>query len=213
MRLYTHITDGGAEYYCTQYVETPSGEKVGTLESAVIRTDGNELKILDYAKLRQAGFTSFRLPKQDEPIHLYDTSTIVDVNRFSGVHIFERVEEFPPGYSVWNIGRQNFPYEKCVPLCKPGVNMEYWQRNINPNSLKYIEVESEKLALLIMKEAEKGERNNNREYINNLIKNYHNESKGTKTIATASGDIRCNDAKADDTARAGAIDKRDATGG
>lgn len=66
------------------------------------------------------------------------------------MYIYERADEFPYGYYVWNIGRQNFPHEKCVPLAKDGYNPEYWMRNIDSNSLKYIEVESEELALLII---------------------------------------------------------------
>ena len=74
---------------------------------------------------------------------------IIDV-KYGRVDIFERVEEFPAGYFVWNIGRQNFAHEKCVPLAKDGYNPESWMRNIDPDNLKYIEVESEELALMII---------------------------------------------------------------
>lgn len=45
--------------------------------------------------------------------------TIID--RFFNVptHIYEQVTEFPYGYEVWNIGRKNFPHERCIPLAKP----------------------------------------------------------------------------------------------
>lgn len=76
-------------------------------------------------------------------------NAIIDIN-YGRVDVFERVEEFPAGYFVWNIGRQNFPHEKCVPLAKDGYNPERWMRNIDPDNLKYIEVESEELALLII---------------------------------------------------------------
>lgn len=80
------------------------------------------------------------------------TDKIIDVKRYR-TDVFERVEEVPHGYSVWNIGRQNFPHEKCVPLCRPGYNEYEWQRNIDVDSLKYIEVETEELALKLLSEA------------------------------------------------------------
>lgn len=45
MKLYYHKTDGGAEYYSTTYVTCPNGEKEGTFEGAILRTDGDELEI------------------------------------------------------------------------------------------------------------------------------------------------------------------------
>ena len=69
-------------------------------------------------------------------------------------YVFEPVTEFPIGYSVWNISRKNFPYERCVPLCKLDENREFeWQMNVDTNNLKYIVVKSEKIALKILKEA------------------------------------------------------------
>lgn len=73
--------------------------------------------------------------------------------KWGRVDIFEPVEEIPEGYFVWNICRQNFPHERCVPLAKDGVNEEPWQRNIDPTSLKYIMVDTEDIALRILKEA------------------------------------------------------------
>ena len=62
MRLYEHITSGGAEYYSTTFTETPSGEKEGTFDGVVLRTDGDELEISGYEQLRRAGFNSVVLP-------------------------------------------------------------------------------------------------------------------------------------------------------
>ena len=45
MKLYYHKTDGGAEYYSTTFVVCPNGEKEGTFEGVVMRTDGNEIEI------------------------------------------------------------------------------------------------------------------------------------------------------------------------
>ena len=78
--------------------------------------------------------------------------TIVDKHWYR-TDVFEPVTEFPFGYVVWNIGRGNFPHERCIPLCRPGYNEFAWQRNIDVDSLKYIMVETEELALRIMKEA------------------------------------------------------------
>jgi hypothetical protein len=73
---------------------------------------------------------------------------IVDKSYFR-THVFEPVTEVPFGYSVWAIGRENFQHERCVPLAKEG-NEKY---HIDPNSLKYIMVDTEELALAILKEA------------------------------------------------------------
>lgn len=82
--------------------------------------------------------------------------TIIDKHWYR-TDVFEPVTEFPGGYFVWNIGRRNFPHERCIPLCKMGYNEYPWQRNIDTSSLKYIMVETEELALRIMKEAGKRE--------------------------------------------------------
>lgn len=49
MKLYYHLTDGGAEYYQTD------PNDIGT---AVLRTDGDELEIMDLKQLKKAGFRS-----------------------------------------------------------------------------------------------------------------------------------------------------------
>lgn len=43
MKLYYHKTDGGAEYHSTTYVQCPNGEKEGTSEGVIMRTDGNNI--------------------------------------------------------------------------------------------------------------------------------------------------------------------------
>lgn len=45
MQLYYHKTDGGAEYYSTTYIETPTGEKEGTTPGIILRTDGDEIEV------------------------------------------------------------------------------------------------------------------------------------------------------------------------
>ena len=45
MKLYYHKTDGGAEYYSTTYIDCPNGQKEGTVEGAVMRTDGGEIEL------------------------------------------------------------------------------------------------------------------------------------------------------------------------
>lgn len=42
MKLYYHKTDGGAEYYSTTHVD---GSDDGAIDTAVMRTDGNEIEI------------------------------------------------------------------------------------------------------------------------------------------------------------------------
>ena len=49
MELYYHKTDGGAEYYQTN----PQDAK-----TTILRTDGDELEIMDFAQLKRAGIKS-----------------------------------------------------------------------------------------------------------------------------------------------------------
>ena len=49
MKLYEHITDGGAEYYTA---------KPNDLKTVVCRTDGNELEIANFDHLKSLGFRS-----------------------------------------------------------------------------------------------------------------------------------------------------------
>lgn len=45
MKLYYHMTDGGAEYYSTTFTVCPNGEKEGTFPGVIMRTDGDEIEI------------------------------------------------------------------------------------------------------------------------------------------------------------------------
>lgn len=94
--------------------------------------------------------------------------TIIDKVWPYPTHIYERVEEIPFGYIVWNIGRDNFPHERSIPLAKPGYNGSKW--HIDPNSLKYIVVNNEELALKIIEEAK--EKTVKRERFYEIVKEY-----------------------------------------
>lgn len=41
---------------------------------------------------------------------------IINTSWFGRVDVFQIVDEFPCGYSVWNIGRKNFPFPGYLPL-------------------------------------------------------------------------------------------------
>lgn len=45
MELYYHRTSGGAEYYSTTFIECPNGDKEGTIDGVIMRTDGGEIEI------------------------------------------------------------------------------------------------------------------------------------------------------------------------
>ena len=47
MKLYYHKTDGGAEYYSTTFIECANGDKEGTFEGVIMRTDGGEIEIFE----------------------------------------------------------------------------------------------------------------------------------------------------------------------
>lgn len=79
----------------------------------------------------------------------------VDKSSFGIIDSYEIVDEFPDGYVVWNIGRQNFDHPCFIPLAKPDPDREY---GILRTELKALKVESEDLALYIMDRAIKGSR-------------------------------------------------------
>lgn len=58
---------------------------------------------------------------------------------------FEIVNELPHGYKIWNIGRENFKFEKYIPLCKT-----YNGCCVDIKTLKAFKVPSEELALKLM---------------------------------------------------------------
>lgn len=60
-------------------------------------------------------------------------------------------DEFPEGYIVWNIGRRNFPHPTFIPLAIPTDEF-----HISLNGLKALKVESEEVALHILKAAGRG---------------------------------------------------------
>lgn len=81
---------------------------------------------------------------------------IIDENRYR-TDVFEVVDEFPAGYIIWNIGRENFNHECFIPLAQRVSNnkkgLEYY--HIKTDTLKALKVESEELALFLMKYAHK----------------------------------------------------------
>lgn len=69
-----------------------------------------------------------------------------DPNGYGTPHRFRPTEWFRG--QVWNIGRHNFPHECYIPLVTEVKNY-----TINPDTLYAFKVESEELALMILKEA------------------------------------------------------------
>lgn len=61
---------------------------------------------------------------------------------------FEIVNEFPEGYQIWHIGRENFPHEGYLPLAVVDGNY-----HVDLSTLRCIKVESESLALAAMEAA------------------------------------------------------------
>lgn len=72
----------------------------------------------------------------------------VDDNGWGTVHTFEIVSEFPHDYTIWNIGRRNFPHEGYIPLCVADENCY-----VDLGTLKALKVANEDLALALLKEA------------------------------------------------------------
>lgn len=78
-------------------------------------------------------------------------------SKFGRTDVFQIVDKFPEGYIIWNIGRHNFEHECYIPLAQRVSNnkkeLEYY--HIKTDSLKALKVESEELALYLMKYAHK----------------------------------------------------------
>ena len=66
--------------------------------------------------------------------------------------VFEIVDEFPSGYIVWPIGRENFRHPGYVPVARPG-DLPY---HINLNDLKAVKCADEGEALYVLKYASLG---------------------------------------------------------
>lgn len=73
---------------------------------------------------------------------------IIDKKWFR-VDEFEIVDEWPDGYFIWNIGRENFMYPEYIPLAKKG-NLPYL---VDLTCLKAFKCESEEIALKCMRTA------------------------------------------------------------
>lgn len=73
---------------------------------------------------------------------------IIDKTPFGRTDVFEVVDDFTKGYQVWNIGRQNFNHDCFIPLC-----IADSECRVDMHSLKALRVESEELALHILKQA------------------------------------------------------------
>lgn len=65
--------------------------------------------------------------------------------------VFEIVDTFPAGYVVWAIGRDNFPHEGYIPLAKSTGKF-----TVSTDGLKALKMESEEIALHVLKMAIQG---------------------------------------------------------
>lgn len=66
---------------------------------------------------------------------------------FGRTDVFRILDEFPAGYKVWNIGRQNFPFEGYIPIAKPSKENKYY---IDRATLAAVKVEDEIIALRVL---------------------------------------------------------------
>lgn len=110
----------------------------------------------------------------------------VDPTPWGRVDEYELVDEFPTGYIVWNIGRQNFKHEGFIPLVKPDPHFEF---GVLLKDMKALKCSSEDEALYILKRASSGNYRKtrrsdgiNREIFEELKKEYygnlHDETMG-----------------------------------
>lgn len=100
-----------------------------------------------------------------------ETDKCFTCSKYKRVDVFEKVEEWGDNYFVWPIGRENFPFECWLPLCKDGVNEYEWQRNVDLRSLKAFKVKNEQIALACLDAAIRGLCNTKEDYMK-LIKSF-----------------------------------------
>lgn len=79
-------------------------------------------------------------------------------NGYGTTYNFEEVQEIPENFIVWNIGRENFPFKKYIPLCET-IKGTY---SIKQETLKCYKCPNEKKALEILDEAHRNEINKKR---------------------------------------------------
>lgn len=68
--------------------------------------------------------------------------------RLERTDVFRIVDEWPLSHEVWNISRRGFPYKRYIPLVV--VDAFY---HVNKRNMCCIKLESEKLALAVLREA------------------------------------------------------------
>ncbi len=78
------------------------------------------------------------------------TDTYLVTKSYGNTDYFEIIPEFPEECVVWPIGRENFPFEKYVPVAYPIGDFQ-----IDRKRLMAIECKDEETALAILKEAVK----------------------------------------------------------
>ena len=94
-------------------------------------------------------------------MYFLETDEFFVSSNYRKADVFIKVDEWPDGYYVWPIGRQNFQFEGWLPLCKDG-NLKH---TVNTNALKAIKVRSEDVALRCLDAANKGECKTKGDYI------------------------------------------------
>jgi|GEM_PF-822952 len=114
--------------------------------------DKNKISLSDRVPLGSISSISEEKNNKSNSINQENMEDIIDKS-YGRTDVFKAVTEVPVGYFVWAIGRHNFPYEKCVPLAKRGKAEFAWQEPVDLSSLKYIKVDSEETALMILAEA------------------------------------------------------------
>lgn len=102
---------------------------------------------------------------------------LVNKGWWGRVDEFEIVYEFPAGYRVWNIGRENFPFEGYIPLAKPDSNRRF---SIIQSNMKALKCASEEEALYILKRASRGDYQGDeitQSVFNQLINEYYENNR------------------------------------
>lgn len=81
------------------------------------------------------------------------SNQIKDIDRFGNTHIFrieKNIDNIPECYTVWAIGRKNFPYEGFVPLAKQHPSLP---NHIDTSSLIALKCPTEGVALSLLNKA------------------------------------------------------------
>lgn len=114
-------------------------------------------------------------------VTLPDTrEAFIDIDRYK-THLFVITKSFPSFGQVWNIGRKGFPHKEYIPICSRTCG---WEHKVLNGCLFALKVESEELALEILRVAQY--QTVGAKVFNSLLYEYHIKKSNEKYLSYTS---------------------------